>query len=173
MGQPHNRAMSRLMVRKLIFILLGVCLMAALLPAAQAEGWMMFESMSAPTYRQVMANYTAPLYEGEALRVEFDREIIAGESVTLDVLAPQDGLYEVHLDWQDTSATTLPIELSMLGDGAQPFAELTRLNLHSHWLDAGDVAIDRYGNEIAPQPQRQAGRLSTPQLASAGLSGDP
>lgn len=173
MGQPHNRAMSRLMVRKLIFILLGVCLMAALLPAAQAEGWMMFESMSAPTYRQVMANYTAPLYEGEALRFEFDREINAGESVTLDVLAPQDGLYEVHLDWQDTSATTLPIELSMLVDGAQPFAELTRLNLHSHWLDAGDVAIDRYGNEIAPQPQRQAGRLSTPLMDSAGLSADP
>lgn len=154
-------------------LLLAVLLFSALLPSTGAESWMLFEDGRAPQYRQVRQSYAAPEYTGEPLAFEAGLVLAAGDSKQMDILVPQVGQYEIHLVWEDTSATTLPVELSLQIDGAQPFAELARINLHSRWLDMGGPALDRYGNEIAPQPSRQPGSLETALMDSAGRTMDP
>ncbi len=80
--------------------------------------------------------------------------ITHGDSLTLNVDVPQDGLYWLSFDYMSVDNSILPIELSLMIDGEYPFYEARSALFETTWVQEGDVDIDRYGNEIVALPDK-------------------
>ncbi|MBR4711132.1 MAG: extracellular solute-binding protein [Clostridia bacterium] len=139
-------------------------------------------------YTAASAAYTMPKYAGEAKRfpaadclregsgVETvtpeaadgipDAQVLRvryGDTFTLAVEAPEDGLYAVRFDYysydpeagEDLQAV-LPDQLGMMVDGAYPFYECRNVRLEATWLRATEPTYDRYGDEMVALPRKEA-----------------
>ncbi|MBO4679919.1 MAG: extracellular solute-binding protein [Lachnospiraceae bacterium] len=88
-------------------------------------------------------------YEGgKAVSVE------AGDSFTVTVDVPADGLYMVSLDYLSYDASILPVEFGMKVDGEYPFYEARSMKFETTWVSK-PVDTDRYGNEIVSLPDKE------------------
>ena len=111
-----------------------------------------------------------PVYAGEDVRFEQTLALALGQSGEMTVTAPEDGRYQLWLDYINTVDTTLPTEMTVLIDGEVISEEMQRVKLNSEWVDqyyttgVRDYATDRYGNEIATEPE------ALKEVRSAGIS---
>ena len=86
-----------------------------------------------------------------------------GDTVTLTVTAPEDGLYALLFDYYsyDDSLdadrqSVLPDRLALMVDGAYPFYEARSVKLEATWLRQTDLRTDRYGDELVSLPEKAA-----------------
>lgn len=78
-----------------------------------------------------------------------------GTTVTLEVEVSQEGLYELSFDYFILDESILPAEAAVQINGDYPFYEARRLIFHSLWSSSGqEKKQDRYGNELAPRPEK-------------------
>lgn len=162
----------KLKLTALLFVLL-LMLPEDICVGETAEDWMIFDNLSGQTYTQVRADYRLPVYTGQAISFPAGLDLTLGQSGLVDIDAPEDGLYEIHLSYHITSTSMLPVELALRVDDQVPFYELSRLSLHSLWADEVPYSLDRYGNQIAPFPKRIDLALDTGLRDSAGRTADP
>ena len=159
--------------RRVIPAFLSAMLLAAFLPAAADEGWMIFENLVDPAFTQVRAGYTLPVYEGSMMEFPVSLDLELGETGSAQIMVPADGQYELWLLYRNTADSMLPTELRLKVDGAVPFYELNRVKLNSRWADEGNFATDRYGNQVAPFPAKLDMVLEAGIADSAGRTADP
>ena len=120
-----------------------------------------------------------PVYGGEDVRTETNLSMALHESGEAIITVPEDGRYQIWLDYVNTADTTLPTELTVLIDGAVVSEEMQRVKLNSEWVDQyyttheRHFATDRYGNEIAPQPEALKDVRSAGISDSTGRTADP
>ncbi|MCL2031282.1 MAG: extracellular solute-binding protein, partial [Oscillospiraceae bacterium] len=103
-----------------------------------------------PSYAEVRRQYRMPAYRGEAVAVGAAASLAPGDTLTVSADVPEDGLYEIWIEYRNGGGQILPAELSMAIDGTQRFAELRRLKFESLWLNDRAALIDRFGNEMPP-----------------------
>jgi len=123
--------------------------------AEQADtslSWMAFSSRVEDTYIDVRQTYVLPAYEGDAVRHDVSLKMGIGDAQTVTVIAPADGLYEIWLEYKNTSQAILPTDMDVALDGGYPFSELHSVQFRSLWVDDGVFPQDRYGNENATIP---------------------
>ena len=124
-------------------------------------------------YTAAVKTYTLPVYAGEAVTMPVSLSLSLGDQGEAVFTVPEDGQYEIWLSYQNTAETTLPTEMNVTLDGAQPFSELQRVKLHSLWVDDGVFPTDRYGNEIATTPYAADMISEAGMCDSAGRTADP
>ena len=72
-------------------------------------------------------------------------------SVTFPLSVPQDGLYQIALEYYLLESSTEAAEIGVLIDGTLPFNGLSNLFLPRIYADDGEVRTDGIGNEFAPE----------------------
>ncbi|MDR0948605.1 MAG: extracellular solute-binding protein, partial [Lachnospiraceae bacterium] len=129
-------------------------------------------------YTKVSAQYTAPLYQGDAIYFAAAaniQEIGSGEvtaesmdyqsaeevvklelsdTLTLQVEVPQTGRYFLLFDYYSYDESVLPVGMSMTLDGDYPFYECRNLTFESSWISPVEKLYDRYGDEIVTTPNK-------------------
>ncbi len=78
----------------------------------------------------------------------------AGDSFTVKVNVPENGLYFIGFDYFSHDASILPIEFALTVDGEFPFYEMRSLKFETTWSSRDEKSIDRYGNEIVVMPEK-------------------
>ena len=71
--------------------------------------------------------------------------------VEYTVNVEQAGFYYIHMEYHPLPARGIPIERSLLINGAVPFLGADRLSFPRIWGDAGPSRFDNQGNEIRPR----------------------
>ncbi len=120
-----------------------------LLPSHMARGE---ELPQPPSYMQLRQTYVSNAYQGEAITVSTDVMLTPGSCFSIPFTVPEEGLYEIHVTYQNTTQTILPTELTVLVDDSCFFTEMKQIRLRSLWVDDGEFPLDRYGNELASIP---------------------
>ncbi len=128
---------------------------------------------SLPSYSEIRQTYAHPPYEGEPLRQTLNLSLARGDEAELLLTVPEDGQYELWLDYQNQGASILPTELSVLVDGRVLFRELSSVQLRSEWIDDGVFPVDRYGNELPAEPYQAQKVLRAALTDSSGRTADP
>jgi ABC-type glycerol-3-phosphate transport system substrate-binding protein len=95
-------------------------------------------------------------------------------SIEWSVNAPQDGLYEIKIDYYSTSDKLIPIERAIQVNGKYPFFEARRVVLPKLWKDEkAQFDQDTLGNEMPPS-QKQVKQWQTAALMDASyFSAEP
>lgn len=127
-------------------------------------------------YSAVSKSLTSPFYDGEQIEIgiaENISELSGAEKTTgagyedgavkmeihdfctVIVEAPETARYYISLDYLDESESVLAAEVSLQVNGEYPFFELRNLEFEASWQDPEEKSYDRYGNEIAPVPEKQ------------------
>ncbi|WP_062052224.1 hypothetical protein [Bacillus sp. JCM 19034] len=89
------------------------------------------------------------MYEGEeVIKVERNKD------VTLRINAPEDNDYKIALKYLIDDENVLPTQLSLRVNGETPYYELRNLIFESKWASPDTIPLDKYGNEIVPQPYK-------------------
>ena len=71
-------------------------------------------------------------------------------AIEFDVDVASAGWYVVYFTYQPRGESYLPSELALFLNGEIPYAEAGSISLDNLWQDeAGEVAVDRYGNDVA------------------------
>ena len=97
-----------------------------------------------------------------------------GAIVTMEVEVPQAGLYELAFDYYVLDDSILPAELGVQINDEYPFYESRRFIFHSLWSSLGEeMKRDRYGNELAPRPQKVAAWQHTSAYDASYLHSQP
>ena len=85
-----------------------------------------------------------------------DGEIAAsiehGEMVDIYLNAPQDGAYQIGLEYFIEGNQVLPTQTEVKVNDEIMFYELRNIVFESKWKNPLDLSLDKYGNEIIPQP---------------------
>ena len=125
------------------------------------------------TYDAYLAAYAALPRVREAVAVDLaafegDAEARAeglytpdGSEVSWKVTVPQEGLYNIRLDYLTVESRGIDIERELLINGELPFTGASTLTFSRLWTDAGEVRKDNQGNEIRPSQKE----LFAPQTA--------
>lgn len=128
-------------------------------------------------YTKVSGGYTAPEYSGGEVVYAMDEileegsgaylaadnygyangviDVHSGDTVSVKVDVPQTALYWVGFDYLSYDTSILPIEFSVMVDGAFPFYEMRNLKFETTWVSDEMTELDRYGNEIVSLPQKK------------------
>lgn len=120
-----------------------------------------------------------PVYAGEDVRFEQTLAMALGESGEMTITVPEDARYQIWLDYLNTVDTTLPTEMTVLIDGQVISEEMQRVKLNSEWVDqyyttgVRNYSTDRYGNEIATQPEALREVRAAGISDSTGRTADP
>ena len=83
-----------------------------------------------------------------------------GSEVTWKVNVPQEGLYNIRLDYLTVASRGVDIERELLINGELPFSGASTLCFSRLWTDGGEIRQDNQGNDIRPsqverfEPQR-------------------
>ncbi|MBP3305535.1 MAG: extracellular solute-binding protein [Oscillospiraceae bacterium] len=128
-----------------------------------------------PSYRIVKESYTLPEYTGEPISLlaveavlgEADIEldppaseqpalrITQGDTVTLQLQVPVDGVYGLSFLYYETTDNIIPVAMAIQIDGSYPFYEMRSQQFGSRWYyDGEEFPKDRYGNEVVPQSEK-------------------
>ena len=70
--------------------------------------------------------------------------------VTWTVQVPEEGLYNIRLDYLTVASRGIDIERELLINGEVPFSGASTLCFSRLWTDAGEVRKDNQGNDIRP-----------------------
>lgn len=126
-----------------------------------------------PSYLEARQTYAQPLYEGEPIRQTLNLFMARGDEVEILLTVPENGQYEVWLEYQNQGASILPTDLSVRVDGQIPFRELNSIRLRSEWVDDGVFPVDRYGNELPAEPYPAQKATCAALTDSSGRTADP
>ena len=129
-------------------------------------------------YSKVSEKYTLKDYTGEAVSYDISKavkgkikekltaetkdytkaeevlDLTAGDSVDLEVDVPEDGLYDLNLDYYSHDASILPVSMEATVDGKYPFYEARNLKFETTWKLADTAVKDRYNKEVVAVPQK-------------------
>ena len=85
-------------------------------------------------------------YGGEA------QALYTGDSsvVTWNVNIPEEGLYNLYLEYMTVESRGVPVERSVYINGEVPFEDAENITFSRIWKDGGEVRVDNQGNEIRP-----------------------
>lgn len=89
-------------------------------------------------------------YEGSSKVLDLS----TGNTVTLKVDVPQDGLYVMAFDYLSYDESILPIAMSMQVDGEYPFYECRNLEFETTWQPDAEPSYDRYNNQVVTVPNK-------------------
>ena len=70
--------------------------------------------------------------------------------ITWTVEVPQEGLYNIRLDYLTVASRGIDIERELRINGEVPFSGASTLCFSRQWTDAGEVRKDNQGNDIRP-----------------------
>lgn len=73
-----------------------------------------------------------------------------GSEVTFDVSVPDDGFYNLYVEYLITESRGVPAERTVLINGEIPFEDARNIAFTRIWTDGGDVKVDNQGNQIRP-----------------------
>ena len=138
---------NRLRTRMLVLVMALCCLFSF----ALAEDAMTTQTVET-LYTALSRGYTLPVYAGEDVRAETALSLPLNATGEVTVTAPEDAQYEIWLSYVNTTASTLPTEMTVTIDGKVLCAEMQRVKFNSIWVDAGVFPPDRSGNEVAATP---------------------
>ena len=85
-------------------------------------------------------------YEGRDTALFTDSD----SAVTWEVDIPQDGFYNICLEYMTVESRGVAIERSVFINGELPFEDAGNMAFTRMWTDGGDVKVDNQGNEIRP-----------------------
>ena len=129
-------------------------------------------------YSKVSEKYTLKDYTGEAVSYDISKavkgkikekltaetkdytkaeevlDLTAGDSVDLEVDVPEDGLYDLNLDYYSHDASILPVSMEATVDGKYPFYEARNLKFETTWKLADTAVKDRYNKEVVAVQQK-------------------
>ncbi len=127
-------------------------------------------------YSVVSEGYTMPDYAGDEVRrpvseivtKDSDGAVAAdskgygsdaldastGDTIRMELDAPEDGLYFLRLDYLSYDESILPVTLDMKIDGQYPFYECRTLEFETTWKLSEEPAYDRYDNEVVTVPEK-------------------
>lgn len=140
---------------KILALVLMLCCMLSLALAEEQQPVQTVETL----YTAISKEYTLPVYAGDAVQTDVALSLPLGQTGEVEVVAPEDGQYEIWLSYVNTTSSTLPTEMTITIDGQVLCAEMQRVKLNSIWVDDGVFPVDRYGNEIATTPWQAEGVL--------------
>ena len=80
-------------------------------------------------------------------------KVSAGDTFTVTMDVPADGLYLMGFDYLSYDSSILPVEIGMKVDGEYPFYETRSMKFETTWVSK-PVDKDRYGNEIVSLPDK-------------------
>lgn len=140
---------------KILALVLMLCCMLSLALAEEQQPVQTVETL----YTAISKEYTLPVYAGDAVQTDVALSLPLGQKGEVEVIAPEDGQYEIWLSYVNTTSSTLPTEMTITIDGQVLCAEMQRVKLNSIWVDDGVFPVDRYGNEIATTPWQAEGVL--------------
>lgn len=140
---------------KILALVLMLCCMLSLARAEEQQPVQTVETL----YTAISKEYTLPVYAGDAVQTDVALSLPLGQTGEVEVIAPEDGQYEIWLSYVNTTSSTLPTEMTITIDGQVLCAEMQRVKLNSVWVDDGVFPVDRYGNEIATTPWQAEGVL--------------
>lgn len=86
-------------------------------------------------------------YEGEPV-IFIDQD----QTGTLTVDVPETAYYIIGFEYKIKGENVLPTQLSMTVNGETPFYEMQNLIFEHGWENPAEIPLDKYGNEIIPQP---------------------
>ncbi|WAO22505.1 carbohydrate-binding protein [Paenilisteria newyorkensis] len=126
-----------------------------------------------PAYGQVLASWKksvkdAELYTNEMMPSSFEKATLTGDthgyaerevatlaggdSVTIDVTVPEDGLYTIGFDYYKLNDGLINPELSIAVAGKFPFYESRRIIAPTIWKNkTAKFETNKYGNELIPE----------------------
>lgn len=99
----------------------------------------------------------AAQYEGHADLCEtimVEKTLTVGESVSFQVETDKDAFVYPLFTYRMMDNTILDTTYSLTVDGEMPFDECSSLKLDSWWKVPEEFAVDRYGNEVSPMPEK-------------------
>lgn len=89
-----------------------------------------------------------------------------GSWIEYDLSVPEDGLYEIHLDYYPLPGNRGAVQRELLIDGEYPFREARQILLPRSWADASEPRVDNQGNHVRPR------QIERPQWRFVGID-DP
>jgi len=143
---------NRLRTKFLALLMLLCCLFTFAL-AEESQPAQTVETL----YTALSKEYTLPVYAGEDVVTEAALSLPLYAEGEVTVTVPEDAQYEIWLSYVNTTASTLPTEMTVTIDGKVLCAEMQRVKLNSVWVDDGVFPVDRYENEIATTPWQAEG----------------
>ncbi|MBU5594069.1 extracellular solute-binding protein [Amphibacillus sp. MSJ-3] len=86
--------------------------------------------------------------------VEGEQVIQVGqdETASFTIEAPETAYYQIGFEYKIEGVNVLPTQLEMRVNDSIPFYEMRNLIFESGWENPETFQIDKYGNEIIPQP---------------------
>ncbi len=124
-------------------------------------------------YTALSKGYTLPVYAGDDVVTEASLSLPLNAQGEVTVTVPEDAQYEIWLSYVNTTASTLPTEMTVTIDGQVVCAEMQRVKMNSIWVDDGVFPVDRYGNEIATTPYQAEGTLNAAICDSTYRTAEP
>lgn len=83
-------------------------------------------------------------------------QLAQNETVTFTLDVPEEAKYQIGIVYQTDAKTVLSTQLEMKVNEQIPFYELRNLVFENQWETPKEIAKDKYGNEIVPQPTKVA-----------------
>lgn len=78
-----------------------------------------------------------------------------GGYVEYEVDIPQEGLYQIQLEYYPAEGRAIAIQCSVTIDGETPFYEADSISLDRIWVDSGEITVDGNGNEMRPSQKEE------------------
>jgi len=167
-----KRRDSRVIISSMLIIWLGLGFLQPVHPVV-AEGepsaeTLFTEDVRSGRYSRYIEgtendHYTgAPILIDDVTELDSDQlETYEGDSVifidqdqtgTLTVEVPETAYYIIGFEYKIKGENVLPTQLSLTVNGDIPFYEMQNLIFEHGWTNPEDTPLDKYGNEIIPQP---------------------
>ena len=89
-------------------------------------------------------------FEGEAQQTADGLLTEDGSVVTWKVNVPQDGLYNIRIEYLTTESRGVDIERELKINDELPFSGASTLCFSRLWTDGGEIDVDNQGNQIRP-----------------------
>ena len=74
-----------------------------------------------------------------------------GSSVTWKVNVPQEGLYQLYIEYMLPESRGVAAERTVNINGELPFEDARNIAFARMWMDGGEVKVDNQGNQIRPR----------------------
>ncbi len=153
---------------KILALLLMLCCVFSIALAEDAQ-----TTTVETLYTKIRSEYTLPVYAGEDVVTEAVLSLPLNAKGEVTVTVPENAQYEIWLSYVNTTASTLPTEMTLTIDGQVLCAEMQRVKVASLWVDDGVFPTDRYGNEIATTPYQAEGVLEAGVADSTYRTAEP
>jgi len=109
-------------------------------------------AMAEQNYEDYYAEY-AHLSEVEG-NIGIGQTVAAGQSLEISVTMERDAFVYPQFTYRLLDDTILDFGYVLAVDGVIPYTECNSLMLDSWWAASRDFPLDRYGNEVAPLPDK-------------------